>query len=102
MICEQRLVILDNAFFAGEALSQMFWQEELALVDLGLPGMDGLELAKRLKAGSATSRIILVALTASVDSADHRAALTAGCVAVQMKPLELECILPLLEKLLKG
>lgn len=77
------------------------WPPELALVDLGLPGMDGLELTRRLKAGPATSRIILVALTASVDSADHRAALAAGCVAVETKPLELGRILPLLEELLK-
>jgi CheY-like chemotaxis protein len=41
-----------------------------------------------------------VALTASVDASDHRAALAAGCVAVETKPLELERIIPLLAKLL--
>lgn len=76
------------------------WLPDLALLDIGLPGMSGLELAKRLKASPATARIILVALTASVDSGDHRAALAAGCVAVETKPLELERILPLLAKLL--
>ena len=76
------------------------WLPDLALLDIGLPGMSGLELARRLKASPATARIILVALTASVDSGDHRAALAAGCVAVETKPLELERILPLLAKLL--
>ena len=76
------------------------WSPQLVLVDLGLPGMDGLELMARLKADPSTSRIILVALTASMEAADHRAALQAGCVAVESKPLELERILPLLERLL--
>ena len=78
------------------------WQPDLALLDIGLPGMSGLELAKRLKASPATARIILVALTASVDASDHRAALAAGCVAVETKPLELERIIPLLAKLLSS
>ena len=78
------------------------WQPDLALVDLGLPGMSGIDLAKRLRADPATARIILVALTASVDRDDHRAALAAGCAAVETKPLELERILPLLERLLSG
>lgn len=78
------------------------WLPELALIDIGLPGMDGLEVSRRLKAGASTARIVLVALTASVDRRDHQAALEAGCVAVETKPLELERILPLLERLLSG
>lgn len=77
------------------------WKPDLVLLDLGLPGMSGLEVAKRLRAAPETARIVLVALTASVDREDHRAALAAGCTAVETKPLELERILPLLEKLLK-
>ena len=78
------------------------WLPDLALLDIGLPGMSGLDLARQLKAAPATSRIILVALTASVDASDHRAALAAGCVAVETKPLELERIIPLLAKLLSS
>lgn len=78
------------------------WLPDLALLDIGLPGMSGLDLAKQLKAVPATSRIILVALTASVDASDHRAALAAGCVAVETKPLELDRIIPLLAKLLSS
>ena len=78
------------------------WKPDLVLVDLGLPGMSGIDVAKRLRAAPETARIRLVALTASVDKDDHRAALAAGCVAVETKPLELERLLPLLDKLLSG
>lgn len=78
------------------------WKPDLALLDIGLPGMNGLDVAKHLRANPATNSIILVALTASVDSADHRAALAAGCVAVETKPLELERVLALLERLLSS
>ncbi|MBS1767396.1 MAG: response regulator [Acidobacteria bacterium] len=78
------------------------WKPDLALLDLGLPGMSGLEVAKRLRAAPETARILLVALTASVDLEDHRAALEAGCSAVATKPLELERILPLLDRLLSS
>lgn len=78
------------------------WLPDLALLDIGLPGMSGLDLAKQLKASPITRRIILVALTASMDASDHRAALASGCVAVETKPLELERIIPLLAKLLSS
>lgn len=76
------------------------WKPDLVLLDLGLPGMSGLELARRLRTDGATAALPLVALTASVDAGDHRAAREAGCVAVETKPLELDRILPLIDRLL--
>lgn len=73
---------------------------DAVLLDLGLPGMDGLELARRLRAGEGTAAIPLVALTASLESKDHKAALAAGCVFVETKPLELERLTRKLRELL--
>lgn len=78
------------------------WLPDLILLDLGLPGMSGLDLARRFKASPRTTRIILVALTASADPRDHAAALAAGCVAVETKPLELDRLLPLLAGLISA
>lgn len=83
-------------------LAATAWLPDLVLLDLGLPGMSGVDLAKRLKSDPRTAKVILVALTASADSRDHAAALAAGCVAVETKPLELERLLPLLTKLLSS
>lgn len=83
-------------------VSAAAWLPDLVLLDLGLPGMSGVDLAKRLKADPRTAKLTLVALTASADARDHAAALAAGCVAVETKPLELERLLPLLAKLLSS
>jgi CheY-like chemotaxis protein len=73
---------------------------DLVLLDLGLPGMDGLELARRLRALPPTQGLPLVALTASVDPKDHQDALAAGCTAVLTKPPELEVLIPKVRQLL--
>ena len=72
----------------------------LVLLDLGLPGMDGLELARRLRAMPETKDLPLIALTASVDGKDHQDALEAGCTAVLTKPPELEVLIPKIRGLL--
>ena len=72
----------------------------LVLLDLGLPGMDGLELARRLRAMPETKDLPLIALTASVDGKDHQDALAAGCSAVMTKPPELEILVPKIRALL--
>src|SRR5204863_8060962 len=51
----------------------------LILMDLQLPGLDGLELTRRLKADPATRDIVVVALTAYAMKGDEQKALDAGC-----------------------
>jgi two-component system CheB/CheR fusion protein len=60
---------------------------DTAIVDIGLPRMDGFELARRLRAGGG-ERIHLVALTGYGQASDHQAALEAGFDEHVVKPLD--------------
>ena len=61
---------------------------DLVLLDIGLPGMSGLELARRIKADPRTADIPLVALSAHALPEDRAAALEAGCVDYLSKPVD--------------
>jgi CheY-like chemotaxis protein len=60
----------------------------LILMDLQLPGMDGLELTRRLKADPARRGIIVIALTAYAMKGDREKALAAGCDGYVSKPID--------------
>jgi CheY-like chemotaxis protein len=74
---------------AGIALAAEF-RPEVALVDVGLPDMDGYEVAKRLRAHAANQPVRLIALTGYAQEADVRRALEAGFDAHLVKPVSLE------------
>lgn len=59
---------------------------DLVFLDLRMPGMDGLELAKRLRALPAGRRIKLIAMSASVLSFNREDAFAAGCDDFLPKP----------------
>ena len=61
---------------------------DLILMDIQLPGEDGLSLARRLKANPASSMIPVVALTAHAMTGDREEALHAGCVGYISKPID--------------
>jgi CheY-like chemotaxis protein len=61
---------------------------DVALVDIGLPGMDGYQLAKQVRGEAANGRLYLVALTGYGRPEDRKAALAAGFDAHLAKPLE--------------
>ncbi len=58
----------------------------LVLMDLQLPGMDGLELTRRLKSDPNTADIAIVAVTAYAMKGDEQRALDAGCDGYIAKP----------------
>ena len=60
----------------------------LILMDLQLPGIDGLELTRRLKADPATRDIVIVAVTAYAMKGDQDKALAAGCDDYVTKPID--------------
>jgi two-component system, cell cycle response regulator DivK len=61
---------------------------DLILMDIALPGMDGLTLTRLLKADARLQRIPIVALTASAMKGDEERALAAGCAGYITKPIQ--------------
>ena len=61
---------------------------DLMLVDIQLPGMNGLELTRRIKRDSSTRDIVVVALTACAMKGDDERAFRAGCDGYITKPIE--------------
>ena len=73
----------------------------LILMDVSLPGIDGWEATRRLKAAPATRHIPIVALTAYATPGDREKALEVGCDDFDTKPIELPRLLGKIETLLK-
>ncbi|HEY3193684.1 MAG TPA: response regulator [Candidatus Dormibacteraeota bacterium] len=61
---------------------------DLILMDIQLPGLDGLALTRMLKIASDTAAIPVVALTAHAMSGDREQALAAGCAGYISKPID--------------
>ncbi|MCS0585103.1 response regulator [Massilia pinisoli] len=66
---------------------------DVALVDIGLPGIDGYEVARRLRQEAATSGVRLIALTGYGLAEDQRRVLEAGFDTHLVKPVELNTLL---------
>jgi two-component system, cell cycle response regulator DivK len=74
---------------AEQALSLLLSvHPDMMLVDIQLPGMNGLELTKRVKQDSRTRDIVVVALTACAMKGDDDLAFQAGCDGYITKPIE--------------
>jgi CheY-like chemotaxis protein len=78
-----------TAASADEALAALAdWKPRLILMDIQLPGMDGLTLTRQLKADPATSDIPIIAATAYAMKGDEERALEAGCSGYITKPID--------------
>jgi len=64
------------------------WQPHLVLMDLRLPGMDGLTLTRRLREDPASAGMAIVAFSADTGSDEARRAEEAGCDGFIAKPIE--------------
>ena len=73
---------------------------DLILMDMSLPGIDGYEASRRLKAAEATRGIPIIALTAFATEDDRSKALAAGCDDYDSKPVEFERLLGKIKALL--
>jgi len=69
----------------------------VVIADLGMPNMDGYELARRIRADSANAGVRLIALSGWGQEADRARAEAAGFDAHFIKPADIEALLTLLE-----
>jgi CheY-like chemotaxis protein len=74
----------------------------LIVMDLGLPGMDGWEAARRIKANPDTAHIPIVALTAAAQSESVFKAAEAGIDAYETKPVAYQRLMRKIDGLVKN
>jgi CheY-like chemotaxis protein len=74
----------------------------LILMDMSLPGIDGWDATRQLKADPATRAIPVIALTAHAMAGDREKALAAGCDDFDTKPIDLDRLLGKIAALLGG
>jgi CheY-like chemotaxis protein len=72
------------------------------LMDIQLPGTDGLEITRRLKAEPATRAIAVIALTAYAMKGDREKALAAGCDDYMTKPIDSRALRDLIARHVGG
>jgi len=89
---------------SGEAALQKAAEltPDLILMDIRLPGIDGLETTRRLKADPQTADIPVVAVTAHAMPEDESMIRDAGCEAYMPKPLRFSLLMSLVRNILSG
>jgi signal transduction histidine kinase/ActR/RegA family two-component response regulator len=78
------------------------WHPDLALIDIGLPGCDGYEVARRVRAEANGHTPWLVAMTGYGQPDDRRRALEAGFDRHLVKPVSFEALLSVLREVESG
>jgi two-component system, cell cycle response regulator DivK len=101
-----RLLLVDEGYEvrtasdAEEALQILDgFEPQAILMDIQLPGMDGLELTRHLKADARWKQLVVIALTAYAMKGDEEKALAAGCDGYVTKPIDIDALVELLPRL---
>jgi two-component system, cell cycle response regulator DivK len=76
-------------------------QPALVLMDIQLPGIDGITALKRLREDPVTREILVMAVTASAMTQDRQNILAAGFDGYQSKPINVKSFLEAVETLLR-
>lgn len=89
-------VMVEHAGAEALALARA-WRPQACLLDIGLPGMSGLELAQRLREDAATNAAVLIAVTGYGQESDRKDAMAAGFDHHLVKPIDTRKLALLLE-----
>jgi signal transduction histidine kinase len=84
---------VQSVYNASDVLSALTEAEAVVIADLGMPNMDGFELARRIRAQPRYSHIKLVALSGWGQQEDRRRALEAGFDAHLTKPADIDALM---------
>lgn len=88
-LLDQAGVKVESALDALEAMAKIpVFQPDLVLMDIQMPGMNGLELTQRLKRASATRQMTIVAFTGYAMKGDEAKLREAGCDGYLSKPID--------------
>ncbi len=83
-----------------EALAKLKLDIDLVLMDVQLPGIDGLEATRRIRESEADEKVPIVALSSYAMTGDREKALNAGCTGYLEKPINPETFMDSIEKYL--
>jgi CheY-like chemotaxis protein len=88
-VLEREGYLVEVAGAADEALERLAERlPNLILMDVQLPGQDGLSLTRDLKADPTTANIPVIALTAHAMMGDREQTIAAGCAGYIAKPID--------------
>jgi CheY-like chemotaxis protein len=94
---------VSKAETAEEALAKIKLDNpQVILLDLGLPGIDGLTLVRKLKADPATCQIHVVVVTSYADRFKKAETIEAGCDAYLVKPINTRTLPNLVESVARN
>ncbi len=78
----------------GQAALKTFsaWRPDVILLDIGMPRMDGYEVARRVREQTASGKVMLIALTGWGQEKDRKLAREAGFDHHLLKPVDLQAL----------
>lgn len=92
------VLIAHDGFSAGEIVAAE--HPEVVILDLYMPGLNGLEVCRKIKAKHTTRDVAVIAITAQHSPEAQKAICDAGAVACMAKPIDTEALHQLLQTLL--
>jgi CheY-like chemotaxis protein len=100
-VLDSEKYLVETAMDAEEAMRVLeTFEPQLILMDLQLPGMDGLEFTRLLKRDPIRQQMTILALTAYAMKGDKEKAIAAGCDGYITKPIDTRSLTTLVDSYL--